>query len=257
MIRNTRTNGASRIVFALTALMAVPAAGSAQGALPPARQLVDRYIKAIGGAEAIRSHQAMHLTGTFSMASMGMSGKMETFQVKPDRTYTKVTIDGVGEMLQGYDGKVAWSVNPMEGARILEEAELAQVKDEADFTASQMRDPSLVASMETVERTDIGGKTCYKVKVTWKSGRESYDCYDTNTGLIVAVVRTAESPMGQIEVTTLLSNHKAFDGVTVPTRMTQQMMGQEQVITIESVDFGKIDPAVFVLPPEVKALVKN
>lgn len=258
MIRNRRMPGASRVLFALSALMAVPAAANAQGAaLPPARQLVDRYIKAMGGADVIRRHESMHLAGTFSMAAMGVNGKMETFQVSPDRALTRVTIEGVGEMLQGYDGKVAWSVNPMEGPRLLEEGELAQVRDEANFTASQTRDPALVASMQTVERTELGGKACYKVKVTWKSGRETFDCYDTDTGLIVAVLRTAESPMGKVEVTTLLSDHKTFDGVTLPTRLTQQMMGQEQVITIDSVDFGKVDPKVFTLPAEVKALVRN
>jgi hypothetical protein len=42
----------------------------------------------------------------------------------------------------------------------------------------------------------------------------------------------------------------------MPTVTRQQVMGQEQAFTLTSVEFGNVDPAVFELPPEIRALRK-
>jgi hypothetical protein len=101
----------------------------------------------------------------------------------------------------------------------------------------------------------MNGQDCYRVRIQWKSGRESFDCYSVETGLIVAIQQKSESPMGTIDVTVNMNEYKDFDGIKLPTRIVQQMMGAEQVMTITTVDFGAVDPAVFELPAEIKALV--
>ena len=40
-----------------------------------------------------------------------------------------------------------------------------------------------------------------------------------------------------------------------PTRTTVNVMGQQQVLAIEEVTFGAVDPAVFELPDAIKGLV--
>ena len=39
-------------------------------------------------------------------------------------------------------------------------------------------------------------------------------------------------------------------------QMTQQMMGQEQKITLTSIEYDKVDPSVFEPPAAIKALIK-
>src|SRR3546814_385959 len=101
----------------------------------------------------------------------------------------------------------------------------------------------------------MNGQECYKVRVVWKSGRESFDCYAVDNGLMVGMQLRSESPMGVIDVIVLLSDYEEFGAVRMPTRMTQQMMGQEQVMTISSVEFNTVDRGVFELPAEIRALV--
>lgn len=249
------THGARRALLSLLAVWLVPAAAGAQD-LPPARQLVDRYIEQIGGREALLARKSTHTTGTFSMPAMGLSGDLEVFAADPDKQVMRVVIAGIGEIRTGYDGEVGWTTNPMEGPRIIEGEELAQLKDEA-ATAGTLRDPSLVESLETIEKTNMNGQDCYKVRVLWKSGRETFDCYSVETGMIVAMQQKNVSNMGVIDVTLLVNDYKEFGGLKLPSRMVQQMMGMEQVMTITSVTYDTVDPSVFELPAEIKALVNK
>ena len=60
--------------------------------------------------------------------------------------------------------------------------------------------------------------------------------------------------MGAIDVTTVIGDYKEFGGIMAPTSMRQQLMGQEQVMTVETIEFGDVDPSIFELPSEIKDL---
>lgn len=235
---------------------AVPAPAAA-AALPPAKDVIARYVAAIGGRDAVMRHSSYRATGTFEMPTAGIKGDLELVHAKPNKMALKMMIPGLGEILTGFDGTVGWSVDPMQGPRLLEGKELEQLSSEADF-ANMVRAASNITSRETVERTDLGGQPCYKVKVVWKSGRETFDCYSTETGLLVAELRTQESPMGAMDVTSLLSDYKDFGGVKIATRnRVQTAMGQEQVLTLTDFTFDAVPPTAFERPAAIQALVKQ
>ena len=233
-----------------------PAASAQASALPPAQQIIDRYVAAIGGRDAILRHSSYRATGAFEMPAAGIRGDLELAHAKPNKMAMKVTIPGLGEIVSGYDGTVGWSVNPMQGPRLLEGKELEQMSSEAEF-GNWLRAGSNITSRETVERTEIAGRPCYKVRIVWKSGRESFDCYSTETGLLVAMVSKQESPMGTVEVTSLVDDYKQFGDVKLATRTRMQMMGQEQVMTITAVEFDAVPPSAFERPAAIQALVKQ
>jgi hypothetical protein len=247
--------GRSLWTLALAACALAPAAAAAQQ-LPSAEQLTQRYVQAVGGREAMLAPRTTRTRGTFEMPSSGLTGELEVVAGKPNRVATRVTIAGLGEIRNGYDGTTGWSIDPMMGARLLSEAELAAAREQADPMAA-VRDPSAFTSMTTVEQTTMGGQACYKVRLVWKSGRESFDCYAVDTGLLVGSIANQESPMGTMSVTTLVSDYKQFGSVRMPTRMTQEAMGQQQVMTITSVEFDVVDDAAFTPPAEIAALKGN
>lgn len=233
-------------------LLLLPAVGSAQ--LPPAGELMAAHNRAIGGEAAFAKYEAMHATGTFSVPAAGLVAGMEAYRVRPNRMVTVSVIPGMGEMRGGFDGEVGWSIDPMRGARVLEGAELTLLKDQAAFD-QDLRRPESFRSAETVEKTSLGGHECYKVKLVWPSGRESFDCYSLSSGLLIARLDSQESDMGRIEAVTLLQDYAEFGGIRVPTRSVIMAMGMEQVITIEKVDFVPPEPALLALPAEIKALL--
>ncbi len=252
MHRTIRSTARLIPLAALGLAMTGPAAAQA---LPAAKTLLDRHVAATGGSHR-RSLETLRTAGTFSMPAMGASGELLMIQARPNLMSMTVTIPGLGEIRTGFDGTTAWSLNPMEGPRVLSGGELVQLKDDAAFDSS-LRDPSLVASMETVEKTAAGGRDCYKVRVTWKSGRETFDCFDVDNGLLVASWQTAETAMGPIETTVLYADYTKFGALTMPARTTQQVMGQEMVIMLTSVDFEAADASIFAPPPEIRALISK
>jgi len=90
-----------------------------------------------------------------------------------------------------------------------------------------------------------------------KSGRETFDCYSVASGLLIASIGKQDTPMGSVDVTNLLSDYKDFGGQKVATRLTQQVMGQEQVLRINTVEYDAADPALFEMPAAIKALAEK
>ena len=124
------------------------------------------------------------------------------------------------------------------------------------FGASSRQGPN-VASAETIEQTQMNGEACYKVKIVWKSGRETFDCYSVASGFLVASVGKQETPMGTIEITNLVSDYKDFGGQKIATRLTQQAMGAEQVLLIQNVEYDAAPDSLFEMPAAIKALVEK
>ena len=52
------------------------------------------------------------------------------------------------------------------------------------------------------------------------------------------------------------STEKKFGNLLQPTVMKQSTSGVEIITTFTSIEYDKVDPAVFELPPAIKALVK-
>lgn len=238
------------------ALGLVPAALPAQD-LPPAAELIDRYVEALGGRDVILAQPGSRATGTFSMPAAGLEASLEVHSAtNPDRSITVVEIPGLGTIQEGYTGEYAWSVDPNLGPRLLEGEELAAAREGAS-TLGQLRDPSMFTERTTVERTEMNGEACYRVKLVWNSGRETFDCYSEETGLLVAQEMVQPTPMGEIPVVTLIGSYEQHGDVLTPMEVTQQMMGQQQIITLDSVEIREIDPERFTPPATIRTLIEQ
>jgi hypothetical protein len=228
----------------------------APAALPPAKDLIAKFVAATNAGPVMAKHQSVRTKGRFEMAAQGVSGDLEISQARPNKTIMKINITGLGGIEQGFDGTTAWSIDPMQGPRVKTGKELDAIREETTFGATSRAGPN-VASAETVEKTEMNGESCYKVKVVWKSGRENFDCYSAATGFLIATVGKQDTPMGSVEVTNLISDYKDFGGQKIATRLTQQVMGNEQVLIINSVDYDAADPVAFEMPAAIKALAEK
>jgi hypothetical protein len=225
-------------------------------ALPPAREVIDRHIKAIGGREALLAHTSSHATGTFSVPSAGMTGSVEIYNAaKPDRIVTRISIGGIGDITNGFDGVHGWILSPMTGPMLQQGKELDEARLDAAFYG-ELRQDEHYRAIRTVEKTDFEGRPCYKVSLLRRDGVEDFDFYDVETGLKAGSITTRETPMGTVTATSVVSDYRKFANLLQPTKLTNKSMGVEQTITIGSVDFDKVDPSVFELPAPIKALIK-
>jgi hypothetical protein len=224
--------------------------------LPEGRAIIEKHIKAIGGRQALLGHKSLQVKGTMSVAASGITAPIEIYAATgPDRVITKTSVPGIGDIMEGFDGSHGWSVNPMTGPMLKVNKELQQAKLDADFY-SDLRDPKTYVSVKTVEKTTYDGRPAYKVALSRIDGTEDFDFYDVSTGLRSGSTITRESPMGPMTVSSVVSGYQKFGNVLVPTMQTQKVMGVEQVLKVTSVEFDKVDPAVFTPPDSIKALIK-
>jgi hypothetical protein len=223
--------------------------------LPTARSILDRHVEAMGGRDAVLRHKSVHARGTLTMPAMGMSGTLEVYAAAPNKSLLKVSLDGVGEVMEGFDGTHAWSISPMTGPMLQEGKELADKRFDADFH-SELRPDSRYASMTTLEQTEFDGRPCYKVRLVRKTGREDIEFYDVATGLKAGSIVTRETHMGEVSATSVETDYRKFGSLLHATTLRQQVGPIEQVMRISVVEYDSVEPSVFELPAGIKALLK-
>jgi hypothetical protein len=232
-----------------------PQAPRADVALPTPRAILDRHIEAIGGRSAVLARSSSHSTGTVSIPSAGMTGSVDIFTAKPDKTLLRITLGGIGSIEEGFDGKVGWSLSPMTGPTLVQGKELEQKRFDSDFLADLHAD-SRYESMATVEKTDFEGRPCYKLRLVRRGGGEDFEFYEVASGLKAGGVTTRESPMGPIEAKTIETDYRRFGPLLQPTTIRSTAMGLQQVITLTAIEYDAVDPATFEAPAAIKALLK-
>lgn len=224
--------------------------------LPSARVILDKHLAAIGGRQAVLSHKSTHATGTLSMPAAGVTGAVDIYAAaQPNRTLLKVTLGGVGEVLEGFDGTHGWSISPMTGPMLLEGKQLEEKRFDSEFH-SELRTNERYVSLTTLEQVDFEGRSCYKIRLVRKTGGEDIEFYDVATGLKAGSITTRETQMGTVTGTTVETDYKKFGNLLQPTTVRSQVGGLQQVITITSVNYDNVPASIFELPPGIKALLK-
>ena len=225
--------------------------------LPKADAILDKYIEVTGGKAAYGKVKTDITTGEMTLGAMGIKGKMTMYSQAPDKRVVEINIDGIGKIVEGSDGKIAWSHSAMQGPRLKEGEE----KDEAlrqGRTNSDLEWRELYTKVETKGMDKVDGKDCYNVEVTPKSGKPQMRCYDKASGLLVRMTATQKSPMGEITADTFPSDYRKEGELIVPHKVTMKMAGQEMVMSIDKVEHNAaIPPEKFEPPAEVKALMSK
>ncbi|HUR92587.1 MAG TPA: hypothetical protein VMY38_07930 [Gemmatimonadaceae bacterium] len=242
-------------LFAALALL--PSVATAQSAsLPAARDLIARHVAAIGGRDAVLRHPFFRAKGNLQMPASGLNAEIEVSGAKPNLFVMKMTIPGMGEMLQGFDGTHGWAMDPMQGPRLIEGDELVQLVDEAEF-GSVLRESQNIESVETTEKVTLGNEDCYKVRVKRKNGRESFDCYSVASGLLIGAYADQETPMGAVQSVTEFKDYRDFSGVKQPTQIVVSVMNQQQIMTFSSYEYGAMQAGAFAVPAAISTLISQ
>jgi hypothetical protein len=254
---NETVRRAERAIASIGLTIALVAPGMARAqagaGLPAAKDLIAKYDHAVGG-DQWKKHKSSRMKATMDMGTM--TATMEVVQIFGSGVASRTQLGAMGELRNGYDGTVAWQLDPMRGPRVLTGSEADAVKDAADPEKALRISPDIV-SAETLEKTSMDGRDCYKVKITFKNGNVATDCYGVADGLLVATTTKVSSQMGEMEVTQYQSEYKDFAGAKRATVMTSEMMGQRITITMTAWEWDNVDPKELELPAEIKALVKN
>ncbi len=238
---------------------AAPTTAAAATKVPEAKDVISSYVKALGGESAIRSHTSRKMTGKMEMPGMGgdpMIAPMVIYAAAPNKMMVEIEVPDFGEVRQGYDGEIAWSIDPMSGANILPPEQVEQMKEQTDFYGEINFDKRF-KSMETIDARDFDGLKCYAVKMIDQHDEESTYFFEVETGLLRGTMQTTETQMGPMDMTNINKEYKEFGGVKFPVRTEIEMMGMTRVMTFSEIELDSVKAETFALPDEIKALVKS
>lgn len=223
--------------------------------LPDAKDVIARYVKASGGAEALKKITSRVVKGKMMIKEAGIGGSILTMSLKNGKAYTEVEIQGIGTEKQGSDGTTFWSQSQFTGTRILEGVEREQYVKENDFE-SDLHPEKYYTSMKVTGIEKVGEEDCHRVEKTKKDGDKQIDFYSVKTGLAMKSVNPVTTPLGKMEIVTLVTDYRKVGDLLVSFKSEQALPNNmTQVITIESVEVNvDVDEGKFELPEEIKKL---
>ena len=238
---------------ALTVALLVAQDSASPRTLPAAQQVMDHYVTALGGHDAIYRHKSMTVHGTYQASEKSGSLPVVAY-FKEGKMLYDIELPGGAHFHQGFDGAVAWQVDPKDGAAIAQGDVIKSVQRDADmYYPAHVLD--YFSSMAVLGVAVFQGHACYHLKGTNKWGVVNEQFYDTTSGLLVGYRFNSAwrgGPGKEIEV---FSDYKDFGGWLMPTRDTQSNAEGIQVSARTSVTYDDVADDVFALPEAVKALL--
>ena len=222
-----------------------PQPSEAKPVFPPAEELLDKYLHAIGGATALQKVTSRVQKGTLTFA--GQQSPIDVFSKAPDKRLS-VMHTPKGDSVTAFDGHQGW-LNQPGRLHIMSAAENDAARIDADFYLSVH-----LKTMFQKLRVDAGEKIdshdTYLV-VGRTEGQPPLRLYfDKESGILLRLIRYAETPLGLNPTQIDYADYRDSGGVRVPFRWTLARPGTQFTIQVDQVQQNvPIDDAKFVAPP--------
>jgi hypothetical protein len=239
------------IVTSLIALALAPVAAldtRQSPSAPPVDQILDKYVTALGGRQAIEKITSRIATGTMEIADMNVSGSIQIYEKAPDKSAAVLEFSGIGQVREGYDGTVAWEENPQTGLREKTGAELGESRRSSIFNA-ELKFKDIYPTLVVAGREAVNGRDAWIVEGTPTDGTPVRMYFDVENGLIVRQSATRTTEQGPVVVDAYPEDYRTVDGVKQPFRIRQVTAMYTAVISIAEIRHNQpIDDAVFRKP---------
>ena len=223
---------------------AAPAASSAEA--PTADRLLEKYVAAIGGAEAL--HKISTRVSKGSIAFGGHETPIEVFAKAPDKRMS-VTHAASGDSITAFDGQGGWlGGGTGHAARDLSGQEAEAARLDADFYfATHIKE--LFTGFRVGHPDKIGDRPAYAL-ICMRQGQPPVRLYfDQSSGLLLRQVRYTDTPIGRNPTEIDYADYREVDGVKVPFRWTLGRVNGRFTIQIrEAKQNVPIDDAKFAKP---------
>ena len=200
-----------------------------------AQTVLDDYIKAIGGKEAVSN---INSTSYFAVYTAPMGELiMDVKRAKGDKWNQTMKMGGNVLSKQVYaDGKAVAS--GMGGSQELSGDDLQMVMEEAMyFPELYAPEKATLAGAEM-----MGDNQVYVIK--WSDDKKTF--YDVNTGLMVGQESASKDMQGQkISALMRFSDYKEQSGVKFPMTIGMSMMGRDLAFKVQKVEVNTVKDADF------------
>jgi len=221
--------------------------GAAPPAMPPADPILDKYLAAVGGADAVQKVTSRVEKGTLTGFG-GQHFSIDVYDKAPDKRVSVMHLPN-GDSVTAFDGHSGWLSTPGRPAHIMTGEENAAAGMDADLHFAvhlkTLRQKFLAGPGEKID----GHETVQVVGRT--EGQPPLRLYfDSQSGLLLRLVRYTETPLGRLPTQIDYSDYRDADGVKVPFRWVLARPGNRFTIQVAEVHQNvPVDDTLFIPPP--------
>ena len=212
-------------------------------------EVLNNHFETIGQKNLLKV-KTIQAAGKASM--MGMETPFKMINKRPGMIKVIIEIQG-SEIVQAYDGKTVWMINPMTGSAEpvdLTGPEADGLMESADVDGQLWNYKEKGHQLELDGTEDVDGTETFVLKLTKKNGNIDYYYLDQESYLIIKIKSKTIMNGSEIEAEALLSNYQDVEGYIMPFTTEQRVGGQTAMtIMIEEVKVNvELDDAMFSKP---------
>jgi photosynthetic reaction center cytochrome c subunit len=212
---------------------------------PSGDELIDKYLKAVGGAAAIDKVTSRVMKGTITFGDRNVP--IEIFSKDPDKRVS-ITHTPDGDNITAFDGHEGWLGVPGRPVREMHGPDLDGAAMDADLHFAEHL-KNMFSEVEVRGAEKVGEHHAYFV-----AGRRGEKTpvrlyFDEQTGLLVRLVRFGETPLGRLPTQIDYADYREVGEVKIPFRWTLARPGGRFTIQVTEVKQNvPVDDAKFEKP---------
>ena len=197
-----------------------------------AYEIVEGYLKAIGGKEELK--KVTSISSTIGLDMMGRTFTGIDKRMNPNKQFTELKMGAMTVMKSVFDGGKGYRQQGPQKADMTEQ-EIKEAMDEKGVV------PQLFYVTDTSYKTDylgtgkINEEETYRLKVTMPSGKLSVQEYSAKTGLLLKEETTSKMQDQEVNETIEYKNYIKVGNIMLPSEITRNVGGQE--FNIKFTDF--------------------
>ena len=219
--------------------------------LPSADKIIEKYLQAMGGADALARISTCLQKGTLTVGTAQFP--VEVLTKRPANRLTTVRFPN-GESVTGFNAQVGWLSTPGHGFHEMSSAEVdASQMDVYPHFAIDLR--QTFRELRLQQRKDVDGRPTYIVSAIREKSPPVQLYFDQESGLLIRLLRYVDTPLGLNPTQIDYADYRQEGGVRTPFRWTVARPGGRFTIQIDQmqqnvpIDDGKFaKPAAAVKP---------
>jgi photosynthetic reaction center cytochrome c subunit len=191
--------------------------------LPTVDQILDRYVQALGGAQAFQRVTSRLAKGS-RIGADGVLVPEDVYQKAPNKMLTVTTYPDVA-FRTGFNGIAGWGSSSKDGPRDLPAPVLAQLKSDSEFY-KEIRTKDLYRRLVLAGKSTIGDTEVYVIDATPLSGSSEKLFFDGRTGLLLRRYMESETVLGMFPLQTDYEDFREVNGIMQPFLIRWSMPGR-------------------------------
>ena len=205
---------------------------------PPAEQILDKYIQAIGGAQRLASVTSFVANGMYMGFDDYQKYPVEVYAQAPGRR-TTIMHGAFGDITWTFDGRAGWAAAPAVTAPVpvvpLTGGDLVGARVEAEL-AFPARIKQMMVEWRVGDPAIINDQELQVVQGRLAPGGPPIKLYfDPMTGLLSRLVYYNDTPVGRIPTQIDYSDYRDVSGVRMPFKWTTTWTDGRMIFEMSSV----------------------